>query len=99
MVTGCATTVIGPDENENTPPVANSHPTMATLGVSGYAIVIYTVTKEGTTKDIVVIEASSPAVAKSVVRRIEKQKHEPATKDGIPVDAKVCRRITINPID
>lgn len=56
-------------------------------GIEGYVIVEFTVTKQGTTKDIEVVEANPSGVfERSAVRAAAKFKYKPRVVDGQPIE-------------
>ena len=55
-------------------------------GVEGYVIVAFTVTKQGTTRDIRVVESSSSMFDDAAVKCAAKFKYKPRVVDGQPID-------------
>lgn len=55
-------------------------------GVEGYVIVEFTVTKQGTTKDVRVIESSSSMFDDAAVKAAQKFKYKPRVVDGEPIE-------------
>ena len=55
-------------------------------GLEGYVILEYTVTKQGTVRDPVVIESSSSLFERSAIRSAERYKYKPRVIDGEPVE-------------
>ena len=56
-------------------------------GIEGYVIVEFTVTKQGTTKDIRVVEAQPGGVFdRSAMRAAAKFKYKPRVVDGVPIE-------------
>lgn len=55
-------------------------------GVEGYVIVEFTVTKQGTTRDVRVVESSSSMFDDAAVRAAEKFKYKPRVVDGEPIE-------------
>ena len=67
--------------------VAPSYPSAAmSRGLEGYVILEYTVTKQGTVRDPVVIESSSSLFERSAIRSAERYKYKPRVIDGQPVE-------------
>ena len=67
--------------------VAPIYPRRAqTRGLEGYVIVEFTVTKSGTTKDVIVVESSSSIFNSSAIKAAEKFKYKPRVIDGEPVE-------------
>ncbi|MEO0975217.1 MAG: energy transducer TonB [Pseudomonadota bacterium] len=58
----------------------------AQRGLEGYVIVQYTVTPQGTTKDIVVIESTSSLFDRSAVEAAAKFKYKPRVVNGEPIE-------------
>ena len=58
-----------------------------TRGIEGYVIVEFTVTKQGTTKDIVVVEAQPNGIFDSAaIQAATKFKYKPRVVDGEPIE-------------
>ena len=56
-------------------------------GIEGYVIVQFTVTKQGTTKDIKIVESKPPGVFdRSAVQAAAKFKYKPRVVDGQPIE-------------
>jgi protein TonB len=56
-------------------------------GITGWALMSFTVTKEGRTKDIVVVDAQPKGIwDKNAIRAVSNWRYQPALKDGKPVD-------------
>lgn len=55
-------------------------------GVEGYVIVEFTVTKQGTTKDVRVVESSSSMFDDAAVKAAQKFKYKPRVVDGEPIE-------------
>ena len=55
-------------------------------GVEGYVIVEFTVTKQGTTKDIRVVESSSGMFDNAAIKAASKFKYKPRVVDGQPIE-------------
>lgn len=55
-------------------------------GVEGYVIVEFTVTKQGTTKDIIVVESSSSMFDNAAMKAAAKFKYKPRVVDGQPIE-------------
>ncbi|TPD62061.1 TonB family protein [Emcibacter nanhaiensis] len=67
----------------------------AERGIEGYVILEFTVTKNGTVKDIVVVETTSSLFNRAAIKAAEKFKYKPKVVDGQPVDvAGVLHKIT-----
>ena len=59
----------------------------AEVGVEGYVVVQYTVTTQGTTKDVIVIDADPKGYfERAAVRAAEKYKYKPRVINGQPVE-------------
>jgi len=56
-------------------------------GVEGYVIVIFTVTAEGTTKDVQAIESSHSMFERAAVKAAQKYKYKPRVIDGEPIES------------
>ena len=76
--------------------VAPVYPTRAaSRGLEGYVIVEFTVTTNGTTKDITVVESTSSLFERAAMDAAAKFKYKPRVIDGNPVEvAGVRNRIT-----
>ncbi len=55
-------------------------------GVEGYVIVEFTVTKQGTTRDIRVVESSSSMFDNAAMKAAAKFKYKPRVVDGQPIE-------------
>ncbi|MCK5880941.1 MAG: TonB family protein [Sinobacterium sp.] len=55
-------------------------------GVEGYCIVSYTVTQQGTTKDVAVVDCSSRLFERASTQAALKFKYKPRVVDGTPVE-------------
>ena len=55
-------------------------------GVEGYVIVEFTVTKQGTTKDVFVVESSSSMFDNAAMKAAGKFKYKPRVVDGQPIE-------------
>ena len=55
-------------------------------GVEGYVIVEFTVTKQGTTKDVRVVESTSSMFDNAAVKAAQKFKYKPRVVDGQPIE-------------
>lgn len=55
-------------------------------GVEGYVIVQFTVTKQGTTRDIIVVESSSGMFESAAIKAASKFKYKPRVVDGQPIE-------------
>jgi periplasmic protein TonB len=55
-------------------------------GVEGYVIVEFTVTKQGTTKDVRVVESTSSMFDNAAVKAAQKFKYKPRVVDGEPIE-------------
>jgi len=55
-------------------------------GIEGYVIVEFTVTKQGTTRNIFVVESSSSIFENAAVKAAEKFKYKPRVVDGEPIE-------------
>ncbi|MEE8379443.1 MAG: TonB family protein [Gammaproteobacteria bacterium] len=61
-------------------------------GIEGYAIVEYTVTKQGTVKDPVVIESSPGTIFNNAaIKSALRYKYKPRVVDGVPVEVSGVR--------
>jgi len=58
----------------------------AARGIEGYVIVEFTVTRTGTTKDIVVVESTSSLFDRAAIEAAAKFKYKPRVIDGEPVE-------------
>lgn len=87
----------GPAEGDYLPivKVAPEYPRRAAQrGIEGYVIVEYTVTKLGTVRDPVVIEAQPPGVFdEAAIKSALKYKYKPRVVDGEPIDVAGVRTI------
>lgn len=54
-------------------------------GVEGYVLVEFTVTSEGTTANVIVIESSHKMFERNAVKAAEKYKYKPRVVDGEPI--------------
>lgn len=61
-------------------------PRAAQRGLEGHVVVRYTVTAEGSTSDVVVVESSSTLFEQAAVESARKYKYQPRIIDGTPVD-------------
>ena len=67
--------------------VAPIYPNRAlTRGIEGHCIVVYTVTRNGTTKDPKVVECTSSLFANASVKASAKFKYKPRVINGQPID-------------
>ncbi|WP_417317018.1 TonB family protein [Emcibacter sp.] len=67
----------------------------AERGIEGYVILEFTVTKNGTVTDIVVVETTSSLFNRAAIKAAEKFKYKPKVVDGEAVDvAGVLHKIT-----
>lgn len=68
--------------------VAPTYPRRAqTRGIEGYCVVELTVTKNGSTKDIVVIDADPEGIFdRASIRAAQKFKYKPKVEDGEPIE-------------
>ncbi|MFX4227475.1 MAG: TonB family protein [Porticoccaceae bacterium] len=55
-------------------------------GIEGYVVVSFTITTQGTTRDVQVIESTSSIFDRSAVRAAERLKYKPRIIDGNPVE-------------
>jgi periplasmic protein TonB len=55
-------------------------------GVEGNVLVSFTVTEDGTTKDVLVVESSHNMFERNAVKAAEKYKYKPRVVDGEPVE-------------
>lgn len=56
-------------------------------GIQGYVIVQFTVTKQGTTRDVKVVEAKPPGIFdRSAIQAAQKFKYKPRVVDGEPIE-------------
>jgi protein TonB len=55
-------------------------------GVEGYVIVEFTVTKQGTTRDVIVVESSSSMFDNAAIKAASKFKYKPRVVDGQPIE-------------
>ncbi len=55
-------------------------------GVEGYVIVEFTVTKQGTTRDVTVFESSSSMFNNAAIKAAQKFKYKPRVVDGQPIE-------------
>ena len=60
-------------------------------GIEGYVIVTFTVTAEGTTKDVVAIESSHNMFVRAAVKAAGKYKYKPRVVDGDPIESSGVR--------
>jgi protein TonB len=58
----------------------------AERGIEGYVIVEYTVTKDGTTKNVHVIKSTSSLFDHAAIESAQKYKYKPRVVDGEPVE-------------
>lgn len=56
-------------------------------GVEGYVIVIFTVTAEGTTKDVQIVESSHSMFERAAAKAAAKYKYKPRVIDGEPIES------------
>jgi len=61
-------------------------PRAQTLGLEGYVVVEYTVTTDGSTRDVTAIESTSPLFERAAVESAQKYKYKPRIIDGTPVE-------------
>ncbi len=67
--------------------VAPIYPSRAvTMDLEGYVIVEFTVTRSGTTRDVVVIESTHPVFDRAAREAASKFKYKPRVIDGEPVE-------------
>lgn len=73
--------------------VAPQYPRRAlSRGIEGYAVVEYTVTKQGTVKDPVVVDSKPPGVFdKAAVKSALRYKYKPRVVDGQPIEVRGVR--------
>ncbi len=63
-------------------------------GVEGWVLLNYTVLPDGTTSDVEIVERSIPGVFdESAVNAVRDARYEPATRDGVPVEADMQMQI------
>ena len=76
--------------------VAPIYPNRAlTRGIEGHCIVVYTVTRNGTTKDPKVVECTSSLFANASIKASAKFKYKPRVINGQPIDVPgVMHKIT-----
>ena len=55
-------------------------------GIEGYVIVEFTVTKQGTTRDVRVVESTSSMFNSAAVKAAQKFKYKPRVVDGQPIE-------------
>lgn len=56
-------------------------------GIEGYVIVQYTVTKQGTTRNVHVVEAKPPGIFdRAAIQSAQKYKYKPRVVDGQPIE-------------
>jgi protein TonB len=55
-------------------------------GVEGFVLVSFTVTVEGTTRDVVVLESSHKMFERNAVKAAQKYKYKPRVVDGEPIE-------------
>lgn len=55
-------------------------------GIEGYVVVTFTITTQGTTRDVQVVESTSSIFDRSAVRAAERLKYKPRIIDGKPVE-------------
>ena len=55
-------------------------------GIEGYVIVEFTVTKQGTTRDIIVVESTSGMFESAAIKAASKFKYKPRVVDGQPIE-------------
>lgn len=71
-------------------PIVRSAPTYpamaASLGIEGYVVVEFTVTRTGSVKDVVVVESSDELFVEAAVRATYKFKYKPRMIDGEPIE-------------
>jgi bla regulator protein blaR1 len=93
---GAALAQAGQDVREFLPivKVAPVYPRAAAeMGLEGYVIVEYTVTREGSVRDAVVVESSSSLFEEAALESTLKYKYQPRVVDGAPVDLPGVRTI------
>ena len=56
------------------------------LGLEGYVLVEFTVTRAGSVKDVVVLESTSPIFEKAAMVAASKFKYKPRVVNGEPVE-------------
>jgi protein TonB len=61
-------------------------PRAAARGLEGYVIVQYTVTTDGTTRDVQVVESTSSLFERAAIESAQKYKYKPRIIDGVPVE-------------
>lgn len=95
ILAGCVTPSATPPKEGYTPPklVERTRPQypfeLQTRGVSGSATVEIVVNTEGEVTDTHVVEATEPDFGVSAVMCVRHWKFKPATRDGVPVEAKL----------
>jgi TonB family protein len=62
-------------------------------GREGMVIVVFTVTAQGTTRDVVVAEASEPVFAAPAVAAVQRWRYQPQMVDGKPVERREVRTV------
>jgi TonB family protein len=58
----------------------------------GYAVIRFTIGTDGITKDFEVLETDYPAIATHTIYAMKSWRFSPATKNGVPVEAKAEQR-------
>lgn len=58
----------------------------AQQGTEGFCVAVFTVSAQGTTKDVVLGECPDPVFERSTLKAAEKLKFKPKIVDGVPVD-------------
>jgi protein TonB len=61
-------------------------PRAAARGLEGYVVVQYTVTTDGSTRDVTVVESSSSLFDRAAIESAQKYKYKPRIIDGTPVE-------------
>lgn len=74
--------------------IAPEYPqTQAARCIEGYVVVEFTVTTDGTTRDIAVVETSNSAFNRNAVRAVQSWRYRPGLKDGQPIEVRLSVRI------
>ena len=66
-------------------------PRAAQRGIEGYVIVEYVVTTTGETRDVIVVESTSPLFERAAVDSAKKYKYLPRMIDGTPIEVSGVR--------
>lgn len=64
---------------------------MATQYVRGHAVITFTITAEGTTRDLVVESASNSNFGKEALKAVERWQFEPARLKGEPIELQLSQ--------